>query len=119
MSIEKKIKNRSNRRLLRVRKSLRLSCKNDKVRVSCFRSLNNFYAQAITSDNKTTVASVSSLNKKIVGDKKAVSYEIGKILAVDLKQKGIDSIVFDRGSYLYHGRVASFAQGLRDGGIKL
>lgn len=119
MSIERNIKIRAERRALRTRKNIRLSYKNDKVRVSCFRSLNNFYAQAITADNTSTIASVSTLKKNIQGDKKTVSYEIGKQLAEDLKSKGIETVVFDRGSYLYHGRIAAFAQGLRDGGIKL
>jgi large subunit ribosomal protein L18 len=119
VSIERNIQKRTERRAIRTRKNIRLSYKNDKVRVSCFRSLNHFYAQAIAADDSSTLASASTLKINVLGDKKSASYEVGKTLAEALKSKGIDTVILDRGSYLYHGRVASFAQGLRDNGIKL
>jgi len=121
MSILNKIKKRSLRRKLRVKKKIRLDYKNNKIRISVFRSLKNFYAQAIDDSKKITVSSVNSNELKLVEKKtkKEISFEIGKIFACKLKDINIEEAVFDRGIYLYHGRVKSFVEGLRFGGLKI
>jgi large subunit ribosomal protein L18 len=119
VSILRKIKNRTNRRESRIRKRIRLNYANNKLRISVFRSLNHIYAQAIDDSKNCTVASSSSMDIKEVGNKSFISKKVGIALAQKLKTQGIDEVIFDRGSYMYHGRVASLADGLRDGGLKV
>jgi large subunit ribosomal protein L18 len=91
----------------------------ERPRLSVFRSNREIYAQIIDDLSGTTLVSASSQKiKKIDGDKKAVAYEVGKILASLAKQKGIDNVVFDRNGYLYHGRVKALADGAREGGLQ-
>lgn len=118
----KKIQQRRARRALRVRNAL--SQKNLRPRVSVFRSLSHIYAQIIDdSQHKTIVASSSkSLNldaKKNKLDKKAVARAVGLDLAKKAMQLNIQVASFDRGCYLYHGRIKALADGLREGGLQL
>ena len=116
MSIRRKIKARSKRRALRVRR--KLIRKSELPRVSVFRSLNNLYAQIIDDSAQKTLASCSTLElKDLKGDKKAVARSIGQELAKRAQEKGVTAVVFDRGKFLYHGRVKAFADGLKEGGI--
>ncbi len=118
MSLKKREKKRTQRRLFRVRKKIKLT--SDLPRVSVFRSLKYTYAQVIDDVAGKTLASCSSLQlKKIAGDKKTVAHEIGKLLAEKIKALGIQAVVFDRGSYRYHGRVKAIAEGLRVGDIQV
>ena len=89
-------------------------------RLSVFRSLQHIYAQLIDDVNGVTLASASSMDKSFEGNggNKAAAREIGKILAARALEKGIDTVVFDRGGYLYHGRVSELADGAREGGLK-
>lgn len=92
-------------------------------RLSVYRSLNHIYAQLIDDVAGNTLITASTLDKAIKDtlaekDKKAQAYEVGKLLAAKAKEKGIETIVFDRGGYLYTGRVASLADGAREGGLK-
>jgi large subunit ribosomal protein L18 len=119
VSVLRKIKNRTNRRESRIRKNIRLNYANDKIRISIFRSLNHIYAQAIDDLKSCTLASSSSVDIKEEGNKSFISKKVGYALAQKLKSKGINEVIFDRGSYMYHGRVASLADGLRDGGLKV
>lgn len=113
----KKINKRTQRRVFRVRK--KLLSKGQKFRVSIFRSLNQIYAQIIDDNNKTTVASCSSLIlKEKTGSKKEVAKLVGLELGKIALQKSITNVFFDRGKYLYHGRIAALAEGLRESGIK-
>lgn len=117
MSLERKNKQRTLRRKLRVRSQL----KNDNglPRVSVFRSLNHMYVQLIDTAGKT-IAGCSSLElKNLSGDKKAKARSIGVELATRAKNKGVTQAYFDRGSFLYHGRVQQVAEGLREGGLKV
>ena len=117
MSIKRKSKQRTQRRTARVRSRLTL---NGLPRVSVFRSLNHLYAQVIDDAQHATVASCSSLElDKVAGDKKAVAKAIGVELAKRALSKGVQKAAFDRGSYLYHGRVKALAEGLREGGLKI
>jgi len=117
VSIERKIKQRTDRRIQRVRKDIR----NKEVpRVSVFRSLKHIYAQIIDDSQQKTLASYSSIeDKKLTGDKKAIAHAVGLELAKKIKELGIEAAIFDRGRYLYHGRVKALAEGLREGGLKI
>ena len=87
-------------------------------RLSVFKSNKYFYAQAIDDVASVTLASVDSRVLKLVVNKENV-VKVGAAMAENLKAKNIESIVFDRNGYLYHGVVAAFADALRDNGIKV
>ena len=116
VSLESKNKRRTQRRTLRVRAKLQTG----KPRISVFRSLKHMYAQLIDEQGQKTVMSCSSLDlKKVKGDKKAIAFAIGRELAQKAAAEGITTAIFDRGQFLYHGRVKSLAEGLREGGLKI
>ena len=92
-------------------------------RLSVYRSLNHIYAQLIDDVAGNTLVTASTLDKAVKGtldgkDKKAQAFAVGELLAKKAKKKGIEAVVFDRGGYLYTGRVASLADGAREGGLK-
>lgn len=89
-------------------------------RLNVFRSESNVYAQIIDDVNSKTLISASSLDKTIegYGGNTAAAAAVGKLLAERAKEKGIENVVFDRGGYLYHGRVQALAEGAREGGLK-
>ena len=89
-------------------------------RLNVFRSETNIYAQVIDDVNGVTLASASSLDKAIegYGGNIAAATAVGKLVAERAKAKGIETVVFDRGGYLYHGRVKALAEGAREGGLK-
>ncbi len=115
----KKINNKIKRKL-RNRKKLR-SVNVDRYRISVSKSLNNLFAQIIDDKQKKTIVSASSIEKE-VKSKKVKKIEksslIGEILAKRAKEKNINQVYFDRGSYKYHGRVKIFAETLRKNGLK-
>lgn len=89
-------------------------------RLSVFRSNTEIYAQLINDDNGTTIAAASSKEKDIVAQK-VNKVEKSKLVGASIARKatelGIKKVVFDRGGYLYHGRVKSVADGAREGGL--
>ena len=89
-------------------------------RLNVFRSEKNIYAQIIDDVAGNTLVAASSLDKAIEGNgsNKAAARAVGKLIAERAKAKGIDTVVFDRGGYLYHGRVAELAEGAREGGLE-
>ena len=89
-------------------------------RLNVFRSEANIYAQVIDDVNGVTLASASSLDKAIegYGGNIAAATAVGKLVAERAKAKGIETVVFDRCGYLYHGRVKALAEGAREGGLK-
>ncbi len=89
-----------------------------KPRLSVFRSLNAIYAQLIDDENGKTLAEASSKEVKSKANKSDKSKETGKALAEKAKTLKIETCVFDRGGYLYHGRVKALADGAREGGLK-
>ena len=94
-----------------------------KPRLSVFRSLKNIYVQVIDDEAGTTVAAASTLEpdmrKKLKnGGDKAAAAEIGKLIAERATKAGVSSVVFDRGSYVFHGRVKALADAAREGGLK-
>lgn len=88
-----------------------------KPRVAVFRSIQHIYAQVVDDSKRQTLLSESDL--KIVGPKREKATKVGEALAVRLLSKKITEVVFDRGGFKYHGRVASLAEGLRKGGVKV
>jgi large subunit ribosomal protein L18 len=104
------------RRQRRVRNTVRGS--QARPRLSVHRSNRGISAQVIDDLAGITLVSASSLEVKEAGLKKSdVAQKVGEILAAKAKEKNIDKVVFDRGSYLYHGRVKALADGARKGGI--
>ena len=89
-------------------------------RLNVFRSANNIYAQIIDDIKGVTLAAASSLDKDFdgKGGNKEAARKVGGLLAKRAKEKGIEQVVFDRGGYLYHGRVKELAEGAREGGLK-
>jgi len=93
----------------------------EKPRLSVFRSNKQIYAQLINDNKGSTIVAASSAEKTLAekkGTKIELAKEVGKLLAEKAKEAGIDSVVFDRNGYLYHGRVKSLAEGAREGGLK-
>ena len=92
-------------------------------RLSVYRSLTHIYAQLIDDVKGNTLVTASTLDKELKGtlegkDKKAQAFAVGELLAKKAAAKGITTIVFDRGGYLYTGRVANLADGARKGGLE-
>lgn len=88
-------------------------------RLSVFRSNKEIYAQIIDDVNGVTIAAASSRDKEITkGTNIEVAAVVGKLVAERALKAGIDTISFDRGGYLYHGRVKSLAEGAREAGLK-
>ena len=92
-------------------------------RLSVYRSLNHIYAQIIDDAAGTTLAAASTVEKEIAAsiselDKKGASKLVGKTVAERAIAKGIKEVVFDRGGYIYTGRVAELAAGAREGGLE-
>ena len=92
-----------------------------KPRLSVFRSNTEIYVQLIDDDNKVTLASASSKDKAVVAqkvNKTEKSKLVGAAIARKAVELGLQSVVFDRGGYLYHGRVKAVADGAREGGLQ-
>lgn len=88
-------------------------------RLSVFRSAKHIYAQLIDDVNGVTIASAASTEKgfDVSGSNKEGAFKVGQLIAARAAKKGITDVVFDRGGYIYHGRVAELAAGARDGGL--
>ena len=89
-------------------------------RLNVFRSNANIYAQIIDDVNGVTLVSANTLEKDFEGatGNAEAAKKIGTVLAERAKAKGIEKVVFDRGGYIFHGRVAALAEGAREGGLK-
>lgn len=107
---------------IRMRIRRKISGTADIPRVAVFRSNTQIYAQVVDDLNKITLISASSKEKEIAGQTGIKKTEqaklVGKLLASKCKEKGIESVVFDRSGYKYHGRVKSLADAAREGGLK-
>ena len=86
-------------------------------RLCVFRSNNHMYAQIIDDTTGTTLVSASSLDMEAGGNKDAAK-EVGALVAKKALEKGISEVVFDRGGYIYHGRIKELAEGAREAGLK-
>lgn len=107
---------------LRIHKRIRrkLSGTAERPRLAVFRSINHIYAQVIDDHAGRTLAAASSNEKDtgITGGNIAGAKEIGRMVAERAKAQGITRVVFDRGGYLYHGRVKALADAAREGGLE-
>tara|TARA_B100001057_G_scaffold159050_1_gene159620 strand:- start:563 stop:916 length:354 start_codon:yes stop_codon:yes gene_type:complete len=110
------------KRRLRIRNRIRKTIVGDHSfpRLSVFRSNKEIYAQIINDNEGKTIAHASSRDQKVKknSSKSEISKEVGKVLAEKAISLGIKSVRFDRGGYLYHGRVKNLADGAREGGLK-
>ena len=107
------------RRHKRVRKTI--SGTASRPRLNVYRSLKNIYAQIIDDDKGITLVSASTLDESLKGKNggnKEAAREVGKLVAAKAIEKGIKVVVFDRGGYIYHGRVQELAEGAREGGLE-
>ena len=92
-------------------------------RLCVFRSSNNIYAQIIDDTNRVTIVAASSLDEAVkgavnhTGNKEAAKL-VGEMVAKKAVEKGITEVVFDRGGYIYHGRIKELAEGAREAGLK-
>jgi len=101
----------------------RLTGTSERPRLNVFRSNSQIYAQIIDDTVGKTIASASSLEKDIQSElkdlsKKEVAKFVGKLIAKRAIDKGVKKVVFDRGGYIYHGRVAALAEGAREDGLE-
>ena len=118
------MKNNKTFRRNRIRQRIKkvVSGTSDYPRLSVFRSNKEIYCQIIDDVNGKTIVQTSSRDKSIADLKLKsnieISFNVGKSVAELALKKGIDKIKFDRGGYLYHGRVKSLADGAREGGLK-
>jgi large subunit ribosomal protein L18 len=113
---------RTLRRTAKVRRNIRLAA-SGRARLSVFRSSKHIYAQVIDDIKGETLASASSLEKTLreglkTGANIDAAKAVGKVLAERAAAKGVKEVVFDRGGYLYHGRVKALADAAREGGLK-
>ena len=106
------------RRKARVRRAVKLRA-NGRPRLSVFRSEKNIYAQVIDDTTGRTVAAASTLDTKLdKGSNKDAATEVGKLIAERASKAGVEEVVFDRGAYLFHGRVKALADAAREGGLR-
>ena len=91
----------------------------ERPRLNVYRSLNHIYAQVIDDSQGVTIVSASTVSSKIkTGGNVAAAKEVGKLVAERAKEKGITKVVFDRGGYLYHGRIKALADAAREAGLE-
>jgi large subunit ribosomal protein L18 len=115
------VADRTVRRTAKVRRNVRHAA-GDRARLSVFRSSKHIYAQVIDDAKGQTLASASSLEKDMrdslkTGANVEAAKAVGKRLAERASAKGVKQVVFDRGGYLYHGRVKALADAAREGGL--
>ena len=113
-----------NKKAMRLKRHIRVRGKvsgtAERPRLNVFRSNANVYAQIIDDVNGVTLVSANTLEKGFEGatGNAEAAKKVGVTLAERAKAKGIEEVVFDRGGYVYHGRVAALAEGAREGGLK-
>lgn len=114
-------KDSTQRRAQRVRRQLK-KVAGDRLRLTVHRSSKNIYAQVIDDTKGHTVAAASTLEKDLKGSLKtgadtAAASAVGKLIAERAKKAGVKEVVFDRGPYIFHGRVKALADAAREGGL--
>lgn len=122
MRAEKRIAKQRERRQYRVRNKVRRS-RAGRLRLSVFRSNKHMYAQIIDDDAGNTLVAASTVEKDISGTgsyagNKASAEKVGKLIAERALEKGIKAVIFDRGPYQYHGRIAVLADAARSSGLE-
>lgn len=119
MSKESVLHKRTTRRAYRTKNKVKASNRSGRLRISVYRSLTGISAQIIDDKEQKTVLSASTKSVDgISGDKTAQARAVGVALGKQAVEKSITHVCFDRGRYLYHGRVKAFAEGLREGGLE-
>ena len=114
------VKARTDRRRATVRRAIREAA-TGRARLTVFRSSKHIYAQVIDDGKGSTVAAASSLEKDMrskTGANVDAAKAVGKLVAQRAIEKGVKSVVFDRGGYLYHGRIKALADAAREGGLQ-
>jgi len=115
-----KLSDRTARRGASVRRKIRRAARG-RARLTVFRSSKHIYAQLVDDDKGVTLAAASSLEKAMRDAGKGADIDaakaVGKLIAERAKEKNIKDVVFDRGSYLYHGRIKALADAAREGGL--
>jgi len=116
-----KLKKQTERRKARVRRSLKAAA-GTRPRLSVFRSSKHIYAQVIDDRKGETVAAASSIEKDLRGSLKTgadieAAKVVGKAVAERAAARGVKDVVFDRGSYIFHGRIKALADAAREGGL--
>ncbi|MDR3260506.1 MAG: 50S ribosomal protein L18 [Tannerella sp.] len=107
-------------RRIRIKRSVRskIGGTSERPRLTVFRSNKQIYAQVIDDTTGQTLASASSLKLAEQSPKKDIAAKVGEIIAKTAKEAGIQTVVFDRNGYLYHGRIKELADAARKGGLK-
>jgi large subunit ribosomal protein L18 len=91
----------------------------ERPRLNVYRSLNHIYAQVIDDASGNTLVSASTVAAKVkTGGNVAAAKEVGKAVALKAQEKGIKKVIFDRGGYLYHGRIKALADAAREAGLE-
>ena len=115
---------KKDRNIARLKRHKRIRAKisgtNEKPRLCVYRSNNNIYAQIIDDMEGVTLVAASSIDSDLAGygGNKEAAKKVGTAIARKARDKGIEAVVFDRGGYLYHGRIKELADGAREGGLK-
>ncbi|AOT71183.1 50S ribosomal protein L18 [Geosporobacter ferrireducens] len=123
MKVIKKESKNSKRKVRHVRVRRKVLGTPERPRLSIYKSLSNMYAQIIDDTTGSTLVSASTLDKDLkgkverAGNKEAAKL-VGEMVAKRALDKGIDKVVFDRGGYIYHGRVKELAEGAREAGLQ-
>ena len=116
-----RLSDRTARRTATVRRKIKLAARG-RARLSVFRSSEHIHVQLIDDEKGVTLAAASTLEKALREGKKTganieAAKAVGKLIAERAKEKGITDVVFDRGGYIYHGRVKALAEAAREGGL--
>jgi len=95
----------------------------ERPRLNVYRSTNNIYVQIVDDINRITLVSASTIDKELKGtlsstSNKDAAKKVGELAAKRALEKGIDTVVFDRGGYIYHGRIQELAEAAREAGLK-
>lgn len=113
------IRRNENRQRVHARIRRKMQGTAERPRLNVYRSLNQIYTQLIDDQTGATLASASSVSAKLkTGGNVAAAKEVGKLIAEKAKEKGIKKVVFDRGGYLYHGRIQALADAAREAGLE-
>jgi large subunit ribosomal protein L18 len=113
-----KIKRNAVRKKVHARIRRKVEGTSERPRLNVYRSLNHIYAQVIDDMQGLTLASASTVTTKVkAGGNIEAAKEIGKAVAERAKEKGVTKVVFDRGGYLYHGRIKALADAARESGL--
>ena len=114
------LKNKNSRQKRKIRIRKKINGLESKPRLAIYKSNKNIYVQAIDDLNQKTIATSSNLDKEMKSEKLSLetARKVGEIMGDKLNELGISEAVFDRGGYVYHGRVKALAEGIRGKGIK-